>query len=90
MASITIRNLDDTIKARLHLRAAQHGWSMEQEVREIFQQSLLSAVNEARFAQRLVFIGDLLTWSLTSFSLLRALRYAIPPFRNPHSSGATA
>lgn len=53
MASITIRNLDDTIKARLRLRAAQHGWSMEQEVREILQQSLLSVVDESGFAQRL-------------------------------------
>lgn len=53
MASITIRNLDNRIKARLRLRAAQHGWSMEQEVREILRQSLLPAVNEPGFAQRL-------------------------------------
>ncbi len=53
MASITIRNLDDTIMARLRLRAAQHGWSMEQEVREIMRQSLLSAVDESGFAQRI-------------------------------------
>lgn len=53
MASITIRNLDDKLKARLRLRAAQHGWSMEQEVREILQQTLLSAANEPGFAQRI-------------------------------------
>ena len=35
MAAITIRNLDDEIKIRLRLQAAQHGCSMEQEVREI-------------------------------------------------------
>ncbi|WP_237143393.1 bifunctional phosphopantothenoylcysteine decarboxylase/phosphopantothenate--cysteine ligase CoaBC [Phyllobacterium zundukense] len=33
MASITIRNLDDTIKEKLRLRAAAHGRSMEEEVR---------------------------------------------------------
>ena len=53
MASITIRNLDDAIKTRLRLRAAQHGWSMEQEVREILQHSLLPTANEPGFAQRL-------------------------------------
>ena len=53
MASITIRNLDDTIKARLRIRAAQHGWSMEHEVREILQQSLLSAENTSGFALRI-------------------------------------
>ncbi|MBB3235675.1 bifunctional phosphopantothenoylcysteine decarboxylase/phosphopantothenate--cysteine ligase CoaBC [Phyllobacterium endophyticum] len=35
MASITIRNLDDSIKERLRLRAAANGRSMEEEVRII-------------------------------------------------------
>ena len=34
MGSITIRNLDDTLKRRLRVRAAEHGRSMEEEVRE--------------------------------------------------------
>ena len=38
MASIVIRNLDDTLKRRLRLRAAEHGRSMEEEVREILRQ----------------------------------------------------
>ena len=38
MASITIRNLDDDLKRRLRLRAAEHGRSMEAEVREILRQ----------------------------------------------------
>ena len=33
MASITVRNLDDELKQRLRVRAAQHGHSMEEEVR---------------------------------------------------------
>ena len=40
MSSITIRNLDESIKSSLRLRAARHGWSMEQEVRQILQQIL--------------------------------------------------
>ncbi|MFM7658997.1 MAG: FitA-like ribbon-helix-helix domain-containing protein [Burkholderiaceae bacterium] len=35
MASITIRNLDDNIKQRLRVRAAEHGRSMEEEARDI-------------------------------------------------------
>ena len=35
MASITIRNLDDDVKTRLRVRAAQHHRSMEEEARII-------------------------------------------------------
>ncbi|PXW66252.1 hypothetical protein C7964_11153 [Loktanella sp. PT4BL] len=37
MASITIRNLDDDVKRRLRIRAAEHGRSMEEEAREILR-----------------------------------------------------
>jgi len=37
MASITIRRLDDRVKAKLRLRAADHGRSMEEEAREILK-----------------------------------------------------
>ena len=40
MASITIRDIDDRLKARLRLQAAQHGHSMEQEAREILRTAL--------------------------------------------------
>lgn len=43
-ASITVRNLDVNIKTRLRLMAAQHGWSMEQEVRHILLQATSQAV----------------------------------------------
>ncbi len=35
MASITIRNLDDDVKTRLRVRAADNGRSMEEEARLI-------------------------------------------------------
>jgi len=38
MASITIRNLDDDVKRRLRVRAAEHGRSMEEEARNILRQ----------------------------------------------------
>ena len=40
MASITIRNLDDTLKRSLRIRAAEHGRSMEEEAREIIRQAV--------------------------------------------------
>lgn len=43
MASITIRNLDDETKARLRVRAASHGRSMEEEARTVLRQALATA-----------------------------------------------
>ena len=40
MASITIRKLDEGLKQRLRVRAAEHGHSMEQEARNILQAAL--------------------------------------------------
>ena len=52
MASITIRNLDDEVKARLRVRAASNGRSMEEEVRLI----LRDAVGRKPGSQNLVSI----------------------------------
>ena len=40
MASITIRNLDEGLKARLRVQAAFHGRSMEDEARDILRSAL--------------------------------------------------
>lgn len=40
MASMTIRNIDDALKSRLRIRAAQHGRSMEEEARDILKSAL--------------------------------------------------
>jgi plasmid stability protein len=40
MATLTIRDLDDELKAALRVRAAEHGRSMEAEVREILRTAL--------------------------------------------------
>ena len=42
MAAVSIRNLDDTVRERLRIRAAAHGRSMEAEMRAI----LVEAVRE--------------------------------------------
>jgi plasmid stability protein len=48
MASITIRNLDDDVKQRLRIRAAEHGRSMEEEARGCCQTNS----NSSPFGQR--------------------------------------
>ena len=40
MPAITIRNLDDTLKARLRLQAARHGHSMEEDARQLLHKGL--------------------------------------------------
>jgi len=40
MATLTIRRLDESVKARLRIRAAQNGRSMEEEARELLTASL--------------------------------------------------
>ena len=46
MAVMTIRNIDDSLKQRLRLRAAQHGRSMEEEVRDILRSALSAEVSQ--------------------------------------------
>jgi plasmid stability protein len=41
MATLTVRNLDDGLKARLRVRAAENGRSMEAEARAILRSSLV-------------------------------------------------
>ena len=52
MASITIRNLDDDVKTRLRVRAADKGRSMEEEARLI----LRDAVGRKRSSENLASI----------------------------------
>jgi antitoxin FitA len=40
MATITIRRLDDAVKARLRIRAARNGRSMEEEARLVLSAAL--------------------------------------------------
>ena len=40
MATLTVRGLDDDLRARLRVRAAGHGRSMEAEVRAILRDTL--------------------------------------------------
>ena len=40
MASLVLRNIEESLKKQLRLRAAQHGRSMEEEVRVILRSAI--------------------------------------------------
>ena len=46
MASLTIRDLDDSVKSKLRVRAAQRGRSMEEEARHILRPALAESPTE--------------------------------------------
>ena len=53
MGSLTIRNLDDSLKNQLRLQSALHGCSMEAEVRNILRQALLPSADRSDFVSRI-------------------------------------
>jgi len=52
MAMLTIRNLDEALKSRLRVRAAEQGSSMEEEVRRILRDALLPASDQKGLGSR--------------------------------------
>lgn len=40
MGQVIVRNLEDSVKANLKQRAQRHGWSMEEEVRQILRRAV--------------------------------------------------
>ena len=46
MATLTIRNIDDQVKAKLRVNAAQRGVSMEEEVRQTLTRAVMSSAND--------------------------------------------
>ena len=74
MASITIRNLDDDVKTRLRVRAAEHHRSMEEEVRII----LRDAVNcDASYPRNLA------AFTQECFAPLGGVEFELPARRGP-------
>ena len=61
MATLTIRGIDDELRDRLKIRAAQHSRSMEAEVREILAGALAGSSSDvglgSRIRQRFEAIG---------------------------------
>ena len=62
MAQFTVRNLEDDVKQRLQARAARRGVSMEEEVRCLLRQAVMTRQPEAaglgsRIASRFAKLG---------------------------------
>lgn len=53
MATITIRNLDESVKRRLRIRAANHDRSMEEEVRHILQEAVDKPDTDTRLGTKI-------------------------------------
>lgn len=53
MATLTIRDFDDDLKAELRIRAAEHGRSMEAEVRAILASVLTRRTSGSGMATRI-------------------------------------
>lgn len=53
MATLTIRGVDDELRDRLKIRAAQHSRSMEAEVREILTGALAGDSNDVGLGSRI-------------------------------------
>ena len=70
MASITIRNLDDDVRTRLRVRAAEHSRSMEEEVRIILRE----AVSDGKVGPR-----DLAKFTRECFAPLGGVELELPP-----------
>jgi len=68
MAALSIRNLDESVKQRLLLRAARHGRSMEAEVRAILTEAVGEPVDSA----------GLFTALLDRFSVLGGVDLQLP------------
>lgn len=54
VSAVTIRNLDDRVKERLRVRAAQHGRSMEAEMRAILTEAVSDPAQETGLFQALL------------------------------------
>ena len=70
MASITIRNLDDSVKTRLRVRAAEHHRSMEEEARLILRE----AVSDGKAGPR-----NLAAFTRECFASLGGVDLELPP-----------
>ena len=63
MASLTIRNIEESLKGGLRKRAANHGRSMEEEARQILRRSVLREKSSkgmgSRIAKRFGAVGGI-------------------------------
>lgn len=71
MAAVSVRDLNDSVRERLRIRAAQHGRSMEAEIRDILTDAVTTPTDPRGLAQTL----------LARFGELGGVDLELPPRR---------
>lgn len=77
MAMLTVRNIPDEVHRALRVRAAQHGHSMEAEVREILE-SAMSPEGRVKLGSLLADIGRQAKLTDEEFALFEQVRDRTP------------
>jgi plasmid stability protein len=77
MAMLTIRNIPDEVHRTLRLRAAQHGHSMEAEVREILE-SVVSPAGRVKLGSLLAEVGRQARLTDQEFAIFAQVRDKAP------------
>lgn len=77
VAMLTVRNLSEEVHRALRVRAAQHGQSMEAEVREILE-SAISPKGRVKLGSLLADMGRQARLSHEEFAVLEQLRDKTP------------
>lgn len=78
MAAVSIRDLDDSVREKLRVRAARHGRSMEAEMRAILTAAVTD--EDAR--------TDLFTALVDRFARLGGVELDLPPRATPPRAAA--
>lgn len=76
MSTLTIRNLEPSIKDKLRIAAATHGRSMEEEVRTILRTVLTQSAASKEAAKPMGMMGDRIH---ARFAALGGVELDIPP-----------
>lgn len=77
MAMLTVRNLTEEVHRALRVRAAQHGQSMEAEVREILE-AAISPKGRVKLGSLLADIGRQAKLSDEEFTMFKQVRDKTP------------
>lgn len=77
MAMLTVRNIPDEVHRALRVRAAQHGHSMEAEVREILE-SAVSPEGRVKLGSLLADIGRKAKLTEEEFAVFEQVRDKTP------------
>lgn len=83
MATLTIRNLDDAVKAKIREDAARHGVSMEEQVRRILTKATM--VRKKPKKDMMTLVRE--TFAQTEVDYTEVIEFEVPE-RNEYENGS--